>query len=157
MRLVRRTVEVAAAVMFAAMLAIFVLKVTLRYGFDAAPDWSDEVAAILFVWVVFWGAAFMVPLEDHIRFDLVMRLLPRGAQRGVAILRHLAVIGLFAAGLPAAIGYIIFLHSQATPVLGLELEWVYACFGGFLVAVPMRSVMALWALLRRPPEAGVIP
>ncbi len=157
MRHVRRTVEMLAAAMFAAMLAIFVLKVTLRYGFDAAPDWSDEVAAILFVWVVFWGAAFMVPLESHIRFDLVMRTLPRGAQRGVAIVRHLVVIGLFAAGLPAAIGYIVFLQSQATPVLGLELEWVYACFGGFLVAVPVRSAIALWALLRSPPAPGVIP
>jgi TRAP-type C4-dicarboxylate transport system permease small subunit len=156
-RLPRRAAELAAALMFAVMLAIFVLKVTLRYGFDAAPDWSDEVAAILFVWIVFWAAAFIVPLEAHIRFDLVLRVFPPGAQRAIAALRHLVVIGLFGTGLPAALGYILFLHRQTTPVLGLPLDWVYACFGAFLVAVSVRSLVALWRLLRQAPSPGIVP
>ena len=157
MRLVWRAAELIAALMFAMMLAIFVLKVTLRYGFNAAPDWSDEVAAILFVWVVFWAAAFIVPLEAHIRFDLVLRAFPPGAQRGIAVARHLVIIGLFGAGLPAALGYILFLHRETTPVLGLRLDWVYACFGAFLVSVPVRSAVALWRVVRHPPGPGVVP
>lgn len=157
MRLPRQVAESVAAAMFAAMLMIFVLKVALRYGLDAAPDWSDEVAAILFVWIVFWAAAFIVPMEAHIRFDLVLRAVPPWAQRAIAVLRHLVVIGLFGAGLPAALGYILFLHRQTTPVLGLPLDWVYACFGAFLVAVPVRSALALWRLLRRAPPPGVVP
>jgi TRAP-type C4-dicarboxylate transport system permease small subunit len=157
MRLPRRAAEFVAAAMFAAMLLIFVLKVALRYGFNLAPDWSDEVCAILFVWIVFWSAAFIVPLDAHIRFDLALRVFPPGVQRAIAVLRHLVVIGLFVAGLPAALGYILFLHRQTTPVLGLPLDWVYACFGAFLVAVPVRSAAALWRLLRRAPAPGVVP
>lgn len=157
MLLARRAAELIAAVMFAAMLAIFVIKVTLRYGFNAAPDWSDEVAAILFVWVVFWAATFIVPLDGHIRFDLVLRICPPGVQRAIAIARHLVIIGLFGAGLPAALGYILFLHRETTPVLGLPLDWVYACFGAFLVSVPVRSAVALWRVVRRALPSGVVP
>ena len=153
----RRAVELIAALMFTLMLVIFVLEVTLRYGFDAAPDWSDEVAAILFVWVVFWSATFIVPLEAHIRFDLVLRAFPPGAQRGIAVARHLVIIGLFGAGLPAALGYILFLRRETTPVLGLPLDWVYACFGAFLVSVPVRSAVALWRIVRHRPVPGVVP
>ncbi len=157
MRRVRWAAEAIAVLLFAAMLVIFVLEVTLRYGFDAAPDWSDEVAAILFVWVVFWTTTFVVPLEAHIRFDLVLRVFPPAAQRGIAVVRHLVIIGLFGAGLPAALSYILFLRSQTTPVLGLRLDWVYSCFGAFLVSVPVRSALALWQVVRRAPTPGVVP
>lgn len=143
LRLNRRAAELVAVLMFAAVFCVFMVKVAMRYVFDMPLAWCDEICSILFVWIIFWANAFLVPNEQQITFDLAFRALPRSWQRGAVILRNLVVGALFAASLPAATGYILFLWRQTTPVLQLRLDYVYACFGLFLVAVCVRASIGL--------------
>ncbi|MBU6498850.1 MAG: TRAP transporter small permease subunit [Rhodospirillales bacterium] len=147
-RLLTRAASGAGVLMFAGVFAVFMLKVVLRYVFATPLPWADEVSSVLFVWIIFWANATMIADRQHIAFDLVVRALPLGGQRAAAILRNLILGGLFAAALPAALGYIAFLWRETTPVLQWRLDWVYACFGIFLVAVCIRAVASLWALCR---------
>jgi TRAP-type C4-dicarboxylate transport system permease small subunit len=137
-----------ASLMFVAVFSIFMLKVVLRYAFSIQLAWADEVCAILFVWIIFWANAFLVTDRQQIAFDLAVRVLPPGGRRIAAILRNLIIGGLFATALPGSISYIMFLWREHTPVLQLRLDYVYSCFGIFLVAVCVRAVLGLWRLRR---------
>jgi TRAP-type C4-dicarboxylate transport system permease small subunit len=148
-----RFASATAALMFAAVFTTFMLKVVLRYAASIQLAWADEVCSILFVWIIFWANAFLVPDSQQIAFDLVVRTLPPRGRRVAAILRNLILGGLFAAALPGSIGYILFLWREHTPVLQLRLDFVYACFGFFLIAVCVRAAVSLWQLLR-PAPAG---
>lgn len=133
--------------MFAVVFLIFNYKIATRYlGHDEAV-WADEVSVILFIWIIFWAAAFLMRDRDQITFDLAYRPLPDRAKRGFAIARHLLIGGIFLASLYGSLDYILFLWRERTPVLGLRLDWVYSCFGLFLVAVCVRSLAALAVLL----------
>ncbi len=130
-----------ACAMFAAVFVIFNYKIVTRYFEHNEAVWADEVLVILFVWIIFWANAFLVPDKRQITFDLVYRLLPEATKRYVAIARAALIGGIFAWALPGSLDYIRFLWREHTPVLNLPLDWVYACFGIFLVAVIVRALI----------------
>jgi TRAP-type C4-dicarboxylate transport system permease small subunit len=137
-----------AAVMFAAMFGLFVYKIVMRYAFGDAVAWADELGVLLFIWVIFWSCAFVVPDREQIIFDLVYKALPVPVQRIVAIARALLIGALFAAAAPAIFGYLQFLNRTQTPVLRWPVGWVYSCFGLMTAAVIVRSVASIVRLCR---------
>ena len=135
--------------MFACVFAVFLLKIVMRYAAGDALAWADEVSTVLFVWLIFWANAFLVPDRQQIAFDLLYRHLPPGGQRLTKAARLLVVGGLFAWSLPGVVGYLRFLWRERTPVMQWPLDWVYSCFGLFVLAVVVRSAMGLIQTLRR--------
>jgi len=67
----RRRAENVAAAMLAVMFAAFVVQIAFRYFFNLPTGWSSELAVILWLWLVLWGAAFVVKESEAIRFDLL--------------------------------------------------------------------------------------
>ena len=132
--------------MFAAVFVIFCVKIAMRYAGAGETAWSDEVAVVLFVWIIFWADTFLLAERDHIRFDLLTHAVPPRIGRLLAVARAFLVGGLFLYAAPATLDYIHFLWRERTPVLGLRLDWVYACFGGFVLSVPLRAAVSLWRL-----------
>jgi TRAP-type C4-dicarboxylate transport system permease small subunit len=143
-----RAASLIASAMFACVFAAFIYKIVMRYAAHDAVAWADEISVVLFVWMIFWANAFVVPDRRQIRFDLVVRLLPPAWQRAAAAARLIIIGGLFLWTLPGVIDYIAFLWRERTPVLSLRLDYVYACFGLFAVAVVIRSGIALIQLAR---------
>jgi TRAP-type C4-dicarboxylate transport system permease small subunit len=142
-----RAAELIACALFASVFAVFVYKIVMRYAAHDPIAWADEVSVILFVWVIFWANAFVVGDRQQITFDLVYQLLPQRAKRAAAMARLLLIGGLFAAALPGVVDYILFLWRERTPVLGLRLDLVYACFGLFVAAVGVRAAAGLAGLI----------
>ena len=136
-----------AAAMFAAVFLIFNYKIFTRYFEHNEAVWADEVLVILFIWIIFWAQAFVLRDRDQITFDLIYRLLPARGRRAAALARHVLVGGVFLWALPGSLGYIRFLWREHTPVLNLPLDLVYSCFGLFLVAVIVRSLLSVRRLL----------
>jgi TRAP-type C4-dicarboxylate transport system permease small subunit len=136
------------AIMFAAMFGLFVYKIVMRYAFGDAVAWADELSVLLFIWVIFWGCAFVVPEREQIAFDLVYKALPAPVKRTVAIARALLIGGLFAAAAPSIYNYLLFLMRTMTPVLRWPVGWVYSCFGLLVAAVVVRSVISVVRLCR---------
>jgi TRAP-type C4-dicarboxylate transport system permease small subunit len=132
-----------ACAMFAAVFLIFNYKIFTRYFEHDEAVWADEVLVILFIWIIFWSNAFLVPDRMQITFDLVYRLLPPWAQRAAALARYLLIGGIFAWAAPGSLDYIAFLWREHTPVLNLPLDYVYACFGLFMLAVIARSILGI--------------
>lgn len=138
----RHVADRGASAMFAAVFLIFNYKIFTRYFEHDEAVWADEILVILFIWIIFWTQAFVVRDRDQISFDIVVRLLPAQGKRVAALARYTLIGGIFVYVLPGSLGYIRFLWREHTPVLNLPLDWVYSCFGLFLVAVIVRSFIA---------------
>lgn len=76
-------------------LAVFV-NVVLRYGFGSGIAASEELSRLLFVWMVFIGAAAAYPMGEHMAFTSLVGLLQRhpSAMRAATLLiRSLVLLG----------------------------------------------------------------
>lgn len=142
----RQIADWGACAMFAAVFIIFNYKIFTRYFEHDEAVWADEVLVILFIWIIFWAQAFVVRDRDQISFDIVVRLLPAQGKRFAALARYILIGGVFLYALPGSLGYIRFLWREHTPVLNLPLDWVYSCFGLFLLAIIVRSLVGAWQL-----------
>jgi len=77
----------------AAALIIAVIQVFGRYIDPAeAINWAEEVIVYIAVWAVMLIASQLVRTDGHVRPDLVLRLLPAGAQRWVEMFNCLVAI-----------------------------------------------------------------
>lgn len=58
------------------MLACITLQVVMRYVFGRATSWSEEMAILMFAWMVMGGLALGVREGFHVRIDLLLVALP---------------------------------------------------------------------------------
>ena len=91
--LLRITEGLMAAALGVMAIAVFV-NVVLRYGFGSGIAASEELSRLLFVWMVFLGAAVAYPLGEHMAFTSLVGLLqknPRAMAVASALLRLLVI------------------------------------------------------------------
>ena len=138
------------ALLVAAVLLAVLFGIVRRHLLGAPLPWTDELSAVLFVWAVFWAAAFAVPIRDHVAFDLVLDTLPPNAQRVTAVAAS-ALVGLaLLAALPKTAEFVAFLWRERTPALQWRLDYVYACFPLFMGAAGLHFLAhAVRLCLRR--------
>ena len=136
------------AVMLMVITALTFYQIVMRYAFNMAPSWSEELVRFLFVWLSFLGAGMGVRDKIHIGVDVVIRLLPPGAQRLAAMLVAL-IIFLFGTFLIVA-GWdvVLMTHGQPSPALSLPMSYVYLALPAMGVLMLVYSLDALRELLK---------
>ncbi|MBI1172866.1 TRAP transporter small permease subunit [bacterium] len=158
--------EGVAALLMAAMFATFILQIAVRYimgsawfmarfgGVISAASfgWTLEFCLVLWLWIVFWGNAFVVREKDHVTFDIIYFWVRPGLRKWFAVIGALAV----AFGLLASIGptydklAILKLKSSAT--LGVKMFPIYSIYFVFLVVVGLRYLWRAIDVLRHGAE-----
>ena len=134
--------------LFLTLFMVFVVQVTARFGFDKPLAWTDEAAVVLYVWIILWAAAFVVPESEHVVFDLIWNSVGQRARQVMQIVGNLMVGGLALCGIPASWDYVHFMNREGTPVLGISFMWVFLPFVLLLIALVVRSAWAIWNALR---------
>lgn len=142
-------------VLFTALFLVFVVQITARFGFNEPLAWSDETAVILYVWIILWAAATMVPQREHVAFDLVWNLANVRWRRVMQILGNGLVGSLALVALPASWDYVRFMAREGTPVLGVPLMAVYIPFIVLLLAMVFRSLGQIAQALRGPIDSAM--
>lgn len=130
--------------LFLALFMVFIVQITARFGFNKPLAWTDEAAVILYVWVILWAAATVVPEREHVVFDLVWNSVGTRARRGMQVVGNLMVGGLAAVGIPASWDYVHFMAREGTPVLNIPILWVYLPFVILLISLVLRCAWAIW-------------
>jgi TRAP-type C4-dicarboxylate transport system permease small subunit len=149
----RRRAENVAAAMLAAMFAAFVLQVAFRYLFNFPVGWTSELSVVLWLWLILWGAAFVVREGEEVRFDLLTAAAPRPVRIAMGIVAAAALIVLYGASLPASWKYVAFMKVEKSAYLKIRMDWLYSIYLVFLVAVLVRYLWRLSQLVRgREPE-----
>ena len=134
--------------LFLTLFVVFVVQVTARFGFNKPLAWTDELAVILYVWIILWAAAFVVPEREHVVFDLLWNGASQRTRQAMRIVGNLLVGGLALCAIPACWDYVYFMKREGTPVLGLPFMWVFLPFVFLLVALVFRSAWAIWNAVR---------
>ncbi len=144
MRWFKVAANLVAGGLFLALFAVFVLQVTARFGFNKPMAWTDEAAVILYIWVILWAAAFVVPEREHVMFDLVWNSVGRRTRLVMRVAGNLLVGGLAAVAIPGTWDYVRFMAREGTPVLNLPFMWVFLPFVFLMVALTLRCAWAIW-------------
>ena len=148
MGLLRKAAQTLGGLMFLGLFGVFLVQITARFGFNRPLPWTDELAVVLYLWVILWASAFMVREREHVVFDLLWSCASRSVRRVMRILGHLMIGGLAAVAIPASWDYVHFMGREGTPVLGLSFEWVFMPFVLLLLALVVRSLHGLWQACR---------
>jgi len=144
----QKTANLMGGGLFLTLFIVFVIQVTARFGFNKPMAWTDEAAVILYVWVILWAAAFVVPEREHVVFDLLWNSVNQRARQVMQIVGNLMIGGLALYGIPASWDYVHFMAREGTPVLGVSFMWVFMPFVLLLAALVVRAAWAIWNAIR---------
>lgn len=136
------------ALMLGVMFAAFVLQVVFRYFFNFPTGWSSELTVIMWLWMVLWGAAFVVREDEEIRFDLLYGSVGSSVRRMLTVFSGFALIGIYLFHLPAALDYVTFMKIQSTAYLKIRFDYLFSIYIIFVLAVVARYVWLIWAAIR---------
>lgn len=136
------------AVALGVMFLLFILQIVFRYVLNLSSGWAYELSAILWVWIVLFGATFVLRKRDEVRLDIIYSSVPSKARRAMTFVFSLAVIVLLGIGLPAIVDYVLFMRVERTAYLKLRYDYVYSIFIVFAVVTIIRYIwlagVAVW-------------
>lgn len=146
-RIVSRLVASICVGLIYVMLGLLVTQVLMRYFLGAPPSWTEELAIIIFAWLVLLYASVGLREGFHVAIETIPAGWPRlqsWADRWVAILACLFGWVTFTAG----IAYVGRTSGQKTAALQLPIEVLY-------LSVPVCGVLFILHAVARmvaPPE-----
>jgi TRAP-type C4-dicarboxylate transport system permease small subunit len=144
----KKAADLIGGTLFLTLFIVFVIQVTARFGFNRPMAWTDEAAVILYVWVILWSAAFVVPEKEHVAFDLIWNSVNLRTRKVMRVAGNLLIGGVALYGIPATWDYVHFMKRESSPVLGISFMLVFLPFVLLLVALVVRSAWAIWDAYR---------
>lgn len=147
-RWLRGRAEDVAVALIATMFVSFVLQIGFRYLLNRPLGWTEEVTILCWVWVVLWGAAFILSDDEEIRFDIVYGVVPEPARRAFTVITGIALILLLAISLPATWRYVAFMKREHSASLGMRFDYLYSIYLLFAVACIVKQVRIVWSAIR---------
>ncbi|GAB2885718.1 TRAP transporter small permease [Uliginosibacterium flavum] len=151
--------ETAVEWLMALALGVMVLaigsNVVLRYVFNTGIPAAEEVARLMFVWMIFLGAILALHRGAHLGMEIFQARLPRSLRRACAIVSHLLILyalWLFLVG--SWDQTVIGLNTYST-VLGFPMALMAS--GGLVCAAAMLPMVALnlWRIVTKHPAARI--
>ena len=117
-RWVVRTVGALAAVAVVAEVAILLVGVIARFGFNSPLTWGDELASIVFLWLAMLGSVLALWNGEHMRLTTIASRLPPRGRVWAEALATLAPLLLLVLLIGPAYDYMQDQSFVETPALG---------------------------------------
>jgi TRAP-type C4-dicarboxylate transport system permease small subunit len=134
--------------MLAVMFFAFLFQIAARYLFDWPTGWTNELSAILWIWLVLWGASFVVTEQEEMRFDLIYAAVGPKMRRVMFLVSAAALLVLYGMSFPAVVSYVTFMKVESSAYMGIRFDWLYSIYTVFVVAVIVRYLWLGWQALR---------
>ena len=143
-----RFAEAVAAFLLAVIFIAFILQIVLRYVFNWPVGWTTELSLAAWLWLVLWGAAFVLKDDEEIRLDLVADRASPAGRRVIAAIGALSILVLFGMSLRASYDYVTFMKVEKSSYLGVRMDVTYSIYLVFVVAVLLRALRQLVRAVR---------
>lgn len=123
-------------ILLGVMASLSFYQVVMRYVFNNASSWSEELVRFLFIWCSFIAAAIGIKEHIHIGVDIVVKLLPSKAITLTEIIVNLAIMVF--SGYMVYYGWTVVMVTsrQLSPALRIPMSWVY-------LSIPVMGVLLL--------------
>src|ERR1700737_3769424 len=135
-------VEIPAAILVVAEIAILFAGVVARYGLRQPLIWSDELASILFLWLAVLGAAVAFRRSEHMRMTAVVASASPAVRAWLDVVATCAALAFLLLIAGPACEYAYEESFITTPALQIPNIWRAAALPAGI------ALMALFALLR---------
>ena len=150
----RRRAEDVMVLMLLAMFLVFLLQIVSRYLLNLPMGWTHEASVVLWIWLVLFGAAFVIRDTEEMRFDLVYAAVGARTRRVFALITAAATVAALTLSMPATWDYVTFMKVEKSAYLRIRFDWLYSIYVVFAAAMIARH---LWtgfrAIYGRGPEA----
>ena len=130
----------------AALGVIVIYGVVMRYAFNAAPPYVEQVALLLVISVAMFGAAAGVHDAGHIGLDSLVKKLPPPVQRVVAVVVEVLILAFALLLLAGSVLMILSTRHDTIPTLGISEAFRYAAPVLASLLIALFSVTHLLAL-----------
>ena len=136
-----RGLEAAAAVLLAGIVLDVTLMVVARYILGATFAWTEELARVLFLWLIFLGASVGISREAHVAVDSLVAFLPSLYREIIEFLVDVVVAATCVMLLTSGLD-LVQLSTSILPALGWPEAWRYA-------VIPLAAALNLFFLVLR--------
>jgi TRAP-type C4-dicarboxylate transport system permease small subunit len=147
-RWLKRRAENVAALLLATVFVSFAMQIIYRYLLGWPVGWTIEVSTLAWVWLVLWGAAFIVSEKDEIRFDIIYSGVSDRTRRVLTFVTSSALVILFTVSFPAVIDYVTFMRVERASYIDVRLDYVFSVYIIFAVAAIIRHLWLCWRAIR---------
>lgn len=158
-----RWVTLAMEHLIATLLVMLIISVSAnvigRSFLNHSLPWADELARMLFIWLIFVGAAAAFARYEHIAVDFLVRRLQPRAAHALFLIQHLIITVLMAVMLWG--GYVVMSRSTGrTALLGVPwnvINFSLVLCSAFILAVSLwRAWVSIVQICRpaSPPHQG---
>lgn len=128
------------ALLFIGLTVLLFTNVVARYVLKSSFAWIEEVATIMFVWMIWFAMAAAVTKRKHLRIDFILEMVPFKVKKVMLIISNV-IFGAFDLYLLTVIIRIISrLGNSQTTLLRLPQQAVYAIIPFGLVLSIIRII-----------------
>ncbi len=151
-----RLLEVVIVANLAVMAVLVFGNVVLRYAFDSGIAVSEELARLLFVWMIFLGAILASAQHAHIGFHALVQRLPATGRKAMVLFTGALMLAACAMFIVGGWQQTSINLDNTYPVLGISYAWLYGVAIVFGVGMVLAIASNLWQTLAGgPPAAGL--
>jgi TRAP-type C4-dicarboxylate transport system permease small subunit len=138
-----RLLEYVCATLMALMVVLLFIQVFGRYALHYPPEWTEELARTVFLYVTFVGAALAVARNAHLKIDTLVKMLPVAVQPWLRLATTIVAI-LF-------LGFVLYYSSVMLPRLAFQplTALPFLSKAWFFAAVPIGCALMLVYELHR--------
>jgi len=147
-RWLRRRAENVAVILLATVFVSFAMQIIYRYLLGWPVGWTIEVSTLAWVWLVLWGAAFVVGEQDEIRFDIIYSVVSHRTRRVLTLVTSIALIILFTISFPAVVDYVTFMRVERASYIDVRLDYLFSVYLLFAAAAIIRHLWLCWRAIR---------
>lgn len=121
MRFLERSTEIFLIACVAAIIVVVFGQVVMRYGLQDVPPWTEELARMIFTWIIFVGAAVAYRRKAHIVIDLVVSRLSGTSRRVVDTVILIAIAVFLGFALVQGIHSMWLARADLSPVMRMSM------------------------------------
>jgi C4-dicarboxylate transporter DctQ subunit len=149
-----RRAENVIAAMLAVMFVAFIIQIVFRYLLNFPIGWTQELTVILWIWLVLWGAAFVIRETEEVRFDIIYATAGPKARRIMGLITGISLVALYGISLPAVVDYVAFMKVESSAYLKIRFDLLFSIYVVFAVAAIVRYIWLCWrAVWGKAPDA----
>ncbi|MBT9476170.1 TRAP transporter small permease [Polaromonas sp.] len=132
---------ISAALLFG-VAAITTYQVIARFIFSEPSEWSEPLARLMMVWMVYLGAAAALRHGALVGVNILLERLGKPAQKVLLSLISAATVGLMVVVVVAGVEIMDVVRNQNLAGLEISISWAYA-------AIPVGGALSCLAVVAR--------
>jgi C4-dicarboxylate transporter DctQ subunit len=122
------------------------LQVIMRFVFDSATTWAEELAVYGMIFAIYLGASMAVRERSHIRITMVVQMLPRRLKVACITFADFLWFSFVIFLIVQTLEYckLLFEVTYITPGFGIEQRWIQIFLPMMLALMAFRIIQVYW-------------